>query len=141
MGRHRWTTDSTAEGGGVFGRIGRVVVRWPWLVIAAWIGLGIGLTQTFPPLAVLAQKASPSILPADAPSLVSSHQIAEAFREGGSDNILLVVLTDDNGLSPDDEVVYSRRVRELRAETDDVAGLQDFNHHTAVAGDPGQRGR
>ncbi len=126
MGRHRWTTDSTAEGGGVFGRIGRVVVRWPWLVIAAWIGLGIGLTQTFPPLAVLAQKASPSILPADAPSLVSSHQIAEAFGEGGSDNILLVVLTDDNGLSPDDEAVYSRLVRELRAETDDVAGVQDF---------------
>ncbi len=128
MSRHRLPgeTDSNAEGGGVFGRIGRVVVRWPWLVIAAWIALAAGLTQTFPPLAVLAQKASASILPADAPSLVSSRQIAEAFREGGSDNILLVVLTDDNGLTPDDEAVYRRLVSELRADTEDVAGVQDF---------------
>ncbi len=101
-------------------------MSWPWLVIAAWIGLAIGLTSAFPPLAVLAQRTSASILPADAPSLVSSRQIAEAFREGGSDNILLVVLTDDNGLSSDDEVVYRRLVSEVRAQTEDVAGVQDF---------------
>jgi len=128
MGRHRLPgeTDSTAEGRGVFGRIGRVVVRWPWLVIVAWIALAAGLTQTFPSLAILAQKASASILPADAPSLVSSHQVDEAFGEGGSDNILLVVLTDDSGLSAQDEAVYRRLVGELRAETADVAGVQDF---------------
>lgn len=111
---------------GVFGRIGRVVVRWPWLVIAGWIALAAGLTQAFPPLAVLVQRAPASILPADAPSLVSSRQVAAAFHEGGSDNILLVVLTDDDGLSDADEGVYRGLVSTLRAETGDVAGVQDF---------------
>jgi RND superfamily putative drug exporter len=127
VGRNRQpeATDA-ASGGRVFGLIGRAVARLPWLVIAVWIGLAAGLTQAFPPLAVLAQKAPPSILPADAPSLVSSRQITEAFHEGGSDNILLVVLTNEKGLSPADEALYRGLVGTLRADTQDVAAVQDF---------------
>lgn len=102
------------------------MVRWPWLVIAAWIGVAAGLTQAFPPLNVLAQKAPASILPADAPSLVSSRQVTEAFKEAGSDNILLVVITSDGGLSPSDESVYRDLAVKLRADTQDVAAIQDF---------------
>ena len=56
----------------------------------------------FPSLAVLAQKAPASILPADAPSIVSQIQMANAFEEASSDNILLVVLTNENGLTGSD---------------------------------------
>ena len=81
-------------------------MRWPLLVIAVWIALAVGLSQLFPPLAVLAQKAPASILPADAPSVVSQKQMADAFQEASSDNILLVVLTNENGFTPADEAVY-----------------------------------
>ncbi len=114
------------EGGRFFGWIGRFVVRWPWLVIGAWIALAISVTMAFPSLAVLAQKAPASILPTNAPSVVSQKQMSEAFAEASSDNILLVVLTNEKGFTPADEVVYRDLVGALRAETEDVAALQDF---------------
>jgi RND superfamily putative drug exporter len=114
------------EGGGFFGGIGRFVVRWPWLVIGAWIALAISVTMAFPSLAVLAQKAPASILPGNAPSIVSQKQMSEAFAEASSDNILLVVLTNEKGFTPADEVVYRDLVSALRAKTEDVAALQDF---------------
>ena len=101
-------------------------MRWPWLVIAAWIALAISVTMAFPSLAVLAQKAPASILPTNAPSVVSQKQMSEAFSEASSDNILLVVLTNEKGFTPADEVVYRDLVGALRAETEDVAALQDF---------------
>jgi len=101
-------------------------VRRPWLVIAAWIGLAAALSLVFPSLGVLAQKAPASILPANAPSVVSQKQMSEAFQEASSDNILLVVLTNEKGFTPADEAVYRELVGRLRAETEDVAALQDF---------------
>ena len=101
-------------------------MRWPWLVIGAWIALAISVTMAFPSLAVLAQKAPASILPTNAPSVVSQKQMSEAFAEASSDNILLVVLTNEKGFTPADEVVYRDLVGALRAETEDVAALQDF---------------
>jgi RND superfamily putative drug exporter len=115
-----------AGGGGVFGLLGRVVVRRPLLVIAVWIAMAVGLTLSFPSLGVLAQKAPASILPPNAPSVVSQMQMSEAFREASSDNILLVVLTNENGLTRADEAVYRTLIGKLRAETEDVAALQDF---------------
>ena len=91
-------TDPAAGTGGVFGLIGRVAVRVPWLVIGVWIALAVGLAQIFPPLAVLAQRAPAAILPASAPSAVASRAMTEAFKEASSENILLVVLTSDKGL-------------------------------------------
>lgn len=101
-------------------------MRRPWLVIAAWIGLAAALSLVFPSLGVLAQKAPASILPANAPSVVSQKQMSEAFQEASSDNILLVVLTNEKGFTPADEAVYRELVAKLRAETEDVAALQDF---------------
>ena len=115
-----------ADGGGFFGGIGRFVVRWPWLVIGAWIALAISVTMAFPPLAVLAQRAPASILPGNAPSVVSQKQMSEAFAEASSENILLVVLTNEKGFTPADEVAYRDLVSALRAQTEDVAALQDF---------------
>lgn len=95
-------------------------------MIALWIGLGATLTQVFPPLSELAQRAPAAILPASAPSVQSAQQMTEAFKEASSDNILLVVLTKDEGLTPADEAVYRDVVAKLRSDTEDVAALQDF---------------
>lgn len=110
----------------MFGAIGRVVVRWPWLVIAAWIALGAGLTSTLPSLPVLAQRAPSNILPADAPSVVASGEMMKAYKEGGSENILLVVLTNDKGLNAADERVYRDIVTKMKADTKGVSAVQDF---------------
>ena len=127
MGRDRLpATETTAGSGGLFGRIGAVVVRVPLLVIAAWIALGLGLTQLFPPLGELAQRAPAAILPDDAPSVVSGKQMTEAFQEASSENILMVVLVNEDGLTTADEEVYSVLVDRLRADTESVAALQDF---------------
>ena len=115
-----------AGGRGVFGRIGHVVVRWPLLVIGAWIALAVVLSLVFPSLAVLAQKAPASILPADAPSVVSQKKMADAFKEASSENILLVVLTNERGFTKADEAVYRKVVERLRADPESVATLQDF---------------
>ena len=66
------------------------------------------------------------MLPADAPALVSQQQMADAFKEASADNILLVVLTNENGFTAADEKVYKTLVDRLRADTEDVAALQDF---------------
>lgn len=116
----------SAGGQGVFGWIGHAVTRRPLLVIGAWIALAILLAQIFPSLAVLAQKAPASILPPNAASVVSQKEMADAFKEASSDNILLVVLTNENGFTKADEDVYRKLVSKLRAETEDVAALQDF---------------
>ena len=127
MSDHRLPEPETAaEGGGVFGWIGRTVTRRPLVVIGVWIALAVAVTMLFPSLGVLAQKAPTAILPASAPSFVSQKQMSEAFKEAGADNVLLVVLTNEKGLTPADEVVYRTLVERLRADSENVAAIQDF---------------
>ncbi len=49
-----------------------------------------------------------------------------AFHEPGSDNMLLVLLTNDKGLGPADEQVYRTLVGRLRVDRKDVVMRQDF---------------
>jgi RND superfamily putative drug exporter len=101
-------------------------VRWPWIVIGCWVALAIVLPPLFPSLAEVTQKQPVSPLPASAPALVANQQMAEAFPESGSDNVLLVLLTNDNGLGQADEQVYRTLVDRLRRDSQDVVMLQDF---------------
>ncbi len=111
---------------GGFGRLGRVLVRWPLLVIAFWIALAVALFLLLPPLAKIAGEKQPEFLPSDAPVLVANSAMIKAFDESDSQNSLLVVLTNDNGLGPDQEAVYRKLVDSLRADHQSVVMLQDF---------------
>src|SRR3984957_10005982 len=117
-----------SEPGGLFGWIGVVVQRWPWAVIGFWIALAAVLSVTFPPLTEMAEKRPVPILPNDAPVLVTTRQISQAFNQSGSENenVLLVVLTDDNGLNPSDLTTYRTLADNLRPDTRDIVMLQDF---------------
>jgi putative drug exporter of the RND superfamily len=119
-------TKRTTGGGATFGRLGDVVVRWPQVVIGFWIALAILLPLTFPSLTEMAQKNPVAVLPADAPSSVTTRQMTEAFGESGSENVLLVVLTNEDGLGPGDELFYRTLVDKLRRDTQNVVMLQDF---------------
>jgi RND superfamily putative drug exporter len=116
------------EAAGLFGRLGVFVLRWPWVVIGFWVALAAVLSVTFPPLTEMASKRPVEILPSDAPVMVTTRQISEAFHQSGSENenVLLVVLTDETGLSPADEATYRALADNLRPDTRDIVMLQDF---------------
>jgi putative drug exporter of the RND superfamily len=101
-------------------------VRWPWVVVACWVALAVVLPPLFPSLAVVTQKNPIAPLPASAPSTVANQQMTAAFHEAGSDNMLLVLLTNEKGLGPADEHVYRTLVGSLRLDHKDVVMLQDF---------------
>src|ERR1700739_4831999 len=123
--RRAHTTVPTG-GDGDMRRLADFVVRWPWVVIGLWVAIAVALPLTFPSLGEMAQKHPLSILPGDAPSSITARKMTEAFHESGSEDLLLVVLTDDKGLGPADEAAYRKLVDALRRDTRDVLMLQDF---------------
>lgn len=124
-----WRTRSTepaAERLGIFPRIGAVVVRWPWLVIALWLVLAGVLPALFPTLQEMVQRKPVPILPTNAPVTVTTDAMSKAFQENSSANILLVVLTNEKGLTKADEGTYKKIVDTLRDDPKNVIMLQDF---------------
>src|ERR1700722_13625690 len=123
-----------SEARGLFGWIGVVVQRWPWAVIGFWIALAAVLSVTIPPLTEMAAKRPVPILPNDAPVLVTTRQISQAFNQSGSENenVLLVVLTDEYGLNPSDLSTYRTLADNLRPDTRHIVMLQDFVHTPAL---------
>lgn len=113
-------------------RLADFVVRWPWAVIGIWVAIAVALPLTFPSLGEMAEKHPLAILPSDAPSSVTARKMTEAFHEAGSENLLLVVLTNDKGLGPADEATYRTLVETLRQDTRDVLMLQDFVNTPAL---------
>jgi RND superfamily putative drug exporter len=106
-----------------FSLLGRLVARAPWLVIAAWLAAVGVLALAFPPLTKVVESQTLQALPAK--DMAAVDQMAKDFGESAQ-NILIVVLTDNNGLQPADEAVYGRLAATLRADTDDVAGVHDI---------------
>jgi RND superfamily putative drug exporter len=90
------------------------------------VAVALVLPLTVPSLTEMSQRHPVAILPVDAPSAVTAKKISQAFHEAGSENVLIVLLTDDKGLGRADEDVYRTLVDRLRKDTKDVVMLQDF---------------
>lgn len=110
--------SEAARTGGVFDRLGSIVVRWPLLVIAFWIGLAVALFLLFPPLFEAAAKNQTPPLPSDSPTMMVAKQMGKAFGEPDKGSQVLVILTDENGLSPADLETYRTLVDKLHQEKD-----------------------
>ena len=110
---------------GIFGQVGRVVVRRPLFVIGFWVALAVALFLFLPPLAKVAGEKAPEFLPRDAPVLLANNAMIKQFNESDSQNSLLVVLSNRNGLGPGEEAVYRKLVDNLRADHS-VVMVQDF---------------
>lgn len=95
-------------------------------MIGLWITLAVALPLTVPSLNEMAQKHPLAMLPADAPSNVAARHMTEAFKEPGTDDLLLVVLINDRGLDRGDEATYRKLVDALRDDPQDVVMMQDF---------------
>lgn len=109
---------------GLFTRLGAVISRAPWVVIAAWVVLAATLSVVFPSLSQLSQKDPAALLPADAPSSVSAREMNAAFDESRSGNTVVLVLSRPGGL--DDEGLYRRLADRLASNTTDVVGVREF---------------
>ncbi|MEO3758974.1 RND family transporter [Mycobacterium sp. B14F4] len=107
-------------------RLADVVVRWPWAVIGVWVAMVIALPLSFPSLGEMAQKHPLEILPGDAPSSVTAEKMARAFQEPGSDNLLVIALINEDGLTPADEATYRKLVDAVHDDVTDVVSVQDF---------------
>nr|WP_081287566.1 RND family transporter [Mycobacterium asiaticum] len=136
-----------AKVGGVFDRVGDFVVKWPWLAIAGWIAVVAFLALTFPPLQVQAAKHETKPLPDNAPTMIAQRAMDAAFKapaqpkdgeapaeqakpkapdDKPAGSMLLVILTDENGLTPADEETYRKLIDNLRQDTQDKMSVQDF---------------
>ncbi|MBY0443478.1 MAG: RND family transporter [Mycobacteriaceae bacterium] len=109
-----------------FRQLGTCVVRRPLLIVGLWLVAAVLLMLTLPSLKEVGEKNQPAALPSSAPSRLAAQAMAKAFGESGSSNLVLVVLTDDQGLNAGDEATYRRLVETLRADTHDVVSVQDF---------------
>ena len=98
----------------IFGRLGDFITRRPWIVVGCWLVIALALPLTVPSLTVMSERNPVAILPADAPSSATAKEISETFREAGSENVLVVLLTNDAGLGPADEKTYATLVENLR---------------------------
>lgn len=117
-----------APGGAGFSWLGRLVVRHPVMIIAAWLAIAAAMLLLLPSLTKVANKNPPQFLPSDAPVLVAGQAMEDAFHEFDSDNMVLIVLSNEQGLSPADEGTYRTLVDRLRADTADVLTVDDFVH-------------
>ncbi len=107
---------------GAFSVLGRVVVRAPWLIIAAWAAVVAVLAVSFPPLTKVVEGQPLQPLPPKA--LAAAEQMAKDFGESAQ-NVLVVVLTDNRGLQPSDEDAYGRLAATLRGQTNEVSAVED----------------
>jgi len=107
-------------------RLADLVVRWPWVVVGVWVAIAVALPLTFPSLTQMAQRHPLAILPSDAPSSVAARQMADAFHESGSENLLVVAFINKSGLKPADEAAYRKVVDALRDDVTDVVMVQDY---------------
>ena len=112
--------------GAGFAGLGRFIVRHPWKVIGAWVLVAAFLLIALPPLAVVAAAHPPPFLPANSSVLKANDAMKKAFPEGDSANVAVVVLSNERGLTAQDEVTYRALVDKLLADTANVAAVQDF---------------
>ncbi len=111
---------------GIFSPLARFVVRRPFVVIGFWVVLAAVLSVAFAPLTEVVREHHEELLPSDARVMVATRQMTDSFHEAKPENVALVVLTNEHGLTPADEDVYRTLVDRLRRDTRDVLMVQDF---------------
>ncbi|CAN7472946.1 RND family transporter [Mycolicibacterium frederiksbergense] len=111
---------------GLLASNGRMIVRHPVLIIAAWLVIAGSLFAALPPLITVAQRNPPDFMPRDAAVLQTSQQMKDAFNEADATNLIAVILVNENGLTEQDEDTYRKIVENLRARSDIVVSMQDF---------------
>ncbi len=86
----------------MFDRIGRMVVRAPLVVIAAWIAVAVLCVLLAPPLSRVGSADETSFLPADVESVQARHVGTAAFPADAAVGTATLVFFREGGLTADD---------------------------------------
>jgi len=95
-------------------------------IILGWLAVIVILTLAVPPLEVVGEAHSVSLVPKDAPSFEAMKRINTVFKEGNSDSTATIVLEGDQPLGDDAHRYYDGLIRKLRDDPKHVHNVQDF---------------
>ncbi|WP_370291183.1 MMPL family transporter [Nocardioides sp.] len=110
-------------------RWARISVRRPLWVVAFWVILTVALNVAVPQLEEIAGRDSSPVVPPAAPSQVAADTMDRAFgsgENGDSESVVVVAMERTSGLSAADTRYAESLVSTLRADTEDVAFVQDI---------------
>src|SRR5690348_11649819 len=101
----------------LFTTIGRVSVRWKWLVVLAWIVVTFLAVRYLPSIADVAKDTTSGFLPANSPSMQAAALAApfqaQAISTTGATST--IVAARDGGLTPADNAAFDQLVNAVRA--------------------------
>lgn len=83
--------------------LARIVARWPWPVVVAWMAAAGVLFATAPPLREVAVQDNSAFLKETEPSVVGAIELARIWPEDDIGNTGALVFRRDSGLTPSDE--------------------------------------
>lgn len=86
----------------IFESIGRVVVRFRWLVLVGWIAAAIAVSVFFPTLASVSKSNNSDFLPSNSPSIKAAN-LATPFGRSDETSIPVIVLRAESPLAASDQ--------------------------------------
>ncbi|UKN41647.1 MMPL family RND transporter [Mycobacterium lepromatosis] len=105
--------------------VARMIHRFAVPIILAWLAIVVTVSVFVPSLEDVGQERSVSLSPKDAPSYIAIQKMGQAFNEGNSDSVVMIVLEGDKLLGDDAHRFYDSLIRRLRADRH-VQSVQDF---------------
>ncbi|WP_454561191.1 MMPL/RND family transporter [Mycobacterium haemophilum] len=105
--------------------VARMIHRLAVPIILAWLAIVVAVSVFVPSLEDVGQERSVSLSPKDAPSYIAMKKMGQAFNEGNSDSVIMIVLEGDRPLGDDAHRFYDTLIRKLRADKH-VQSVQDF---------------
>ncbi len=98
----------------MFAALGRIAVRFRWLIIAGWILVTVVLATTLPGLSSVEKSSNSQFLPASSPS-VAAATLAAPFASTNRSDITFVALADSGGLTSADSAAIGRAEQAMRS--------------------------
>jgi RND superfamily putative drug exporter len=90
----------------IFSFLGRISVRYRYLVIALWLVIAGFCIHSFPALSSVANSDNSSFLPSTSPSLHAA-QLASPFQPNSGSTAVLVAVRTGGALTPDDQSTFT----------------------------------
>ncbi|AGZ54319.1 MMPL/RND family transporter [Mycobacterium kansasii] len=106
--------------------IARIIHAFAVPIILGWIAICVALSVFIPSLEEVGQERSVSLSPKEAPSYQAMKHIGQAFNEGNTDSVAMIVLEGKQPLGDEAHKYYDALIRKLRADTKHVQSVQDF---------------
>ncbi|MGP3709162.1 MMPL/RND family transporter [Gordonia paraffinivorans] len=116
------------------GRLARFTLAHRFLVIGAWVAVGIVLAILFPQLETVVRQQSVDPIPAGVPSFQALDQMGGAFGEKGAKTTVFVTMENPNGFTDVARERYDMLVLQLRENFDDVQSVRDLLSDPTTAG-------